>query len=208
MSARTIVNRRGDITIPDPPWAHALFGTTRFAWLWLIVRVYVGYQGLEAGWEKLSGGTWASGEPLKGFWTKAIAPDAPLIKVGWYHSFIQYMLDNQWYTFFAPLVMWGEILVGIGLILGALTGIAAFFGAFMNWNYIMAGTASTNGWLGVLAIFLIMAWKVAGWYGLDRWLLPLLGTPWQPGELANELSTHNDPPQRETAPERERAVGQ
>ena len=193
--------------IPDPPFAHALFSSTRFAWLWLIVRVYVGYTWLAAGWEKLSGGKWAGGEPLKGFWTKALAPDESPIAVGWYHNFIQYMLDNQWYTFFAQLVMWGELLVGVGLILGALTGIAAFFGAFMNWNYIMAGSASTNGWLGVLAIFLILAWKVAGWYGLDRWLLPLLGTPWRPGELTGALSSHSDPPQEQPVRGRERTVG-
>jgi hypothetical protein len=35
----------------------------------------------------------------------------------------------------------------------------------------------------VLTILLILAWKTAGWYGLDRWLLPLIGTPWQPGEV-------------------------
>ncbi len=42
----------------------------------------------------------------------------------------------------------------------------------------MAGAASTNGMLFAIAVVLILAWKVAGWYGLDRYLLPLLGTPW------------------------------
>ena len=42
----------------------------------------------------------------------------------------------------------------------------------------MAGSASTNGLLLMLAVLLVLAWKVAGWWGLDRWLLPLLGTPW------------------------------
>jgi thiosulfate dehydrogenase [quinone] large subunit len=74
-------------------------------------------------------------------------------------------------------------LIGIALILGAFTGIAAFFGAFMNWNFMMAGTASSNPLLFTAAILLILAWKVAGYYGLDRWLLPLLGTPWQRGTL-------------------------
>ena len=74
--------------------------------------------------------------------------------------------------------MWGEVLVGLALILGAFVGIAAFFGAAMNFNFIMAGAASTNGLLFVLAILLMLAWKVAGWYGFDRWLLPLIGTPW------------------------------
>ena len=30
-----------------------------------------------------------------------------------------------------------------------------------------------------LAVGLMLAWKVAGYYGLDRYLLPLLGTPWK-----------------------------
>src|SRR5262245_41653955 len=144
------VNRRGEIVVADPPFAHALFATTRFAWLWLIIRLYVGYEWLSAGWGKLSGGTWATGEPLKSFWENAAAvPEQgkPAIAVGWYRNFIQFMLDNGWYTWFASLVMWGELLIGIALILGALTGIAAFFGAFLNWNFIMAGTASTNAWI-------------------------------------------------------------
>jgi thiosulfate dehydrogenase [quinone] large subunit len=74
--------------------------------------------------------------------------------------------------------MYGELLVGIALILGAFTGIAAFAGSFMNWNFIMACTASTNGLMLTIAILLTLAWKVAGWYGLDRCLLTLLGTPW------------------------------
>jgi thiosulfate dehydrogenase [quinone] large subunit len=172
---------RGPVTIADPPLIHKLLSTTSFSWLWLIVRLYVGYKWISAGWEKLSGGTWASGEALKGFWTNAAklpADSKPPIAYDWYRAFIQYMLDNGWYTWFADVVMWGELLVGVALILGAFVGIAAFFGAFMNWNYIMAGSASTNGLLFTLAILLMMAWKVAGWYGLDRFLLPALGTPW------------------------------
>jgi thiosulfate dehydrogenase [quinone] large subunit len=59
-----------------------------------------------------------------------------------------------------------------------LTGIAAFFGVFMNLNYLLAGTVSVNPVLGFLGIFLVLAWRVAGYYGVDRYLLPLLGTPW------------------------------
>lgn len=66
----------------------------------------------------------------------------------------------------------------MGLILGALTGIAAFFGVLMNFNYLLAGTVSTNPILGFLGILLVLAWRIAGYWGLDRWLLPLLGTPW------------------------------
>jgi thiosulfate dehydrogenase [quinone] large subunit len=195
MADRRVVNTRGDIIVPDPPFAHVLFSTTRVAWLFLIIRLYVGYTWLAAGWGKFSGGTWVSGQALQGFWTKAVAPGSSPIAESWYRAVIQFMLNHGWYTWFAPLVMAGEILVGVALILGALTGIAALFGAFMNWNYIMAGTASTNGWLGLLAILLILAWKVAGWYGLDRWLLPLLGTPWYRGGRAKEQSLAPAPTQ-------------
>ena len=177
------INGKGDVTIPDPPFAHLVFSTTRFAWLFAIIRIYLGYQWVNASWHKLTGGGWIDGgTALKGFWTNAVKiPEtgkAP-IAYDWYRSFLQFMLDREWYTWFAPLVAYGEFLVGVGLILGAFVGIAAFFGAFLNWNFLMAGAASTNGMLFALAIVLILAWKVAGWYGLDRFLLPLLGTPWK-----------------------------
>ncbi|HET9918377.1 MAG TPA: hypothetical protein VFQ30_00950 [Ktedonobacteraceae bacterium] len=41
--------------IPEPPIARFLFADTRMAWLWLIVRLYVGYEWLTAGLEKLTG---------------------------------------------------------------------------------------------------------------------------------------------------------
>jgi thiosulfate dehydrogenase [quinone] large subunit len=186
MTENTIVDSTGEILIPDPPIAHALFSTTKFAWLWLILRIYLGSMWLTSGWGKINDEAWMTGEPLRGFWTNAVqvpAEGRPPIAFDWYRNFIQFMLDNGWYTWFAPLIAWGEVLIGIALILGALTGIAAFLGAFMNWNFIMAGAASTNGMLLTIAVVLVLAWKVAGWWGLDRWLLPMLGTPWHHGEM-------------------------
>lgn len=177
-----------NITVSDPPFAAALFGNTRWSWLWLIARMYIGYTWLSSGWGKLSNPGWVqTGEILKGFWLRAVAiPDAParpLISFDWYRTFIQMMLDSGSYTWFSKLVVAGEILVGIALILGVFTGIAAFSGSFMNWNFMMAGSASVNPMLFALSVLVILAWKTAGWWGLDRWLLPLLGTPWKPGRL-------------------------
>lgn len=96
---------------------------------------------------------------------------------GWYASFLEnVVLPNA--KLFSFMVAWGEVAVGLGLILGLLTGIAAFFGSFMNVSFLFAGTLSSNPLLFILATWLVLAWKVAGWYGLDRWALPLLGTPW------------------------------
>lgn len=173
--------------IIDPPFVSHLFGSTRWAWLWLIVRVYLGYVWLTGGLEKIENATWMSGTVLKGFWERAVvvpeAPARPLIGFAWYRSFIQGLLDGEAYVWFAQLVAYGELLVGIALILGMFAGIAAFFGGFMNWNYMMAGTASINPLMFPLSILLILAWKIAGYWGFDRWLLPLLGSPWQAGAL-------------------------
>lgn len=181
MSTQLPIGKQGEVIFPDPPIARWLFSSTYAAWIWLVVRLYVGWMWVSSGWGKVSGGEWASGEGLKGFWTNAVKmPETgkPPIAFGWYRDFIQFMLDRGYYTWFADLVMWGELLIGIALIVGAFVGLAAFFGAFMNWNFIMAGTASTNALLFALAVLLMLAWKVAGWYGLDRWLLPLIGAPW------------------------------
>src|SRR5680860_889112 len=124
------------------------------------------------------------GLALKGFWERLVAvPDEgrPAITYGWYRDFIQYMLDNEWYTWVAKLVAVGEVLIGVALILGLFTGIAAFLGALLNFNFMLAGTASTNPVLFIIALGLILAWKIAGYFGLDAYVLPRIGTPWKPG---------------------------
>ncbi len=174
-------------TIQDPPIAQALFGSTRWAWIWLILRVYVGYEWIMAGWGKLNNPAWTgakAGTALTGFINGALAKtggEHPDVQT-WYAWFLQHLvLPNA--ALWSRLVAWGEFLVGIALILGIFTGIAAFFGSFMNINYLMAGAVSTNPMLFVIATWLVLAWKVAGWWGLDRWILPALGTPWRPGYI-------------------------
>jgi thiosulfate dehydrogenase [quinone] large subunit len=177
--------------ITDPPIVQRMFSSTRWSWLWLIARLYIGYEWLTSGIGKLGNPAWMNGgEALKGFWTNAVripeAPARPPIAFDWYRQFLQAMLDAQSYTWFAKLIAVGETLIGIALIVGAFVGVAAFFGAFLNWNFMMAGSASTNPLMMVITILLILAWKNAGWLGLDRWLLPLLGTPWRPGRAFAE----------------------
>lgn len=171
----------------DPKFARILFSTTRFAWLWAIVRVWLGYKWIDASLHKIGEQAWTgNGLALKGFWERAVAlpqpPGRPAITYDWYRTFLQYMLDVQAYTWFAKIIAYGELLIGIALIVGAFVGIAAFFGAFMNINFMLAGAASTNPVLFTVAILLILAWKVAGYYGVDRYMLPALGTPWKPGK--------------------------
>ena len=192
---RNIISKNGRI-IEDPPLARLLFSDTRFAWVWAIIRILLGLSWLDAASHKLSSPAWMeTGEALKGFWTSALAiPDGGKSKIAfdWYRTFLQGMLDNGSYVWFAKLIAVGELLVGVALIIGAFVGIAAFFGALMNWNFIMAGSASTNGLLLVGAIVLILAWKVAGYYGADYFLLRYLGTPWR-GHKVDEVKETSVP---------------
>jgi thiosulfate dehydrogenase (quinone) large subunit len=174
---------RNNRIVEDPGFAKFLFSDTRASWIWLIARVWLGLQWIDAALHKVSDPAWVTtGAAIKGFWTNAVKiPEKgrPPIAFDWYRDFINYLLANEWYGFFGKLVAWGELLIGIALIVGAFVGVAAFFGAFMNWNFIMAGTASSNGLLLILAVLLIMAWKVAGYVGADFFLLRWLGVPWK-----------------------------
>lgn len=189
----TQVTYKEGIVIQDPPFARFLFSDTRMAAFWLVVRVFVGFQWLESGWGKLNNPAWMeTGAALKGFWERAVViPEGgrPPITFDWYRGFIEGLLSSESYVWFAKLIAVGETLIGIALIVGLFVGIAAFFGGFMNWNFIMAGTASSNALLGLLAVGLILAWKVAGFYGLDRWALPYIGTPWKTADIQTTQST-------------------
>jgi thiosulfate dehydrogenase [quinone] large subunit len=174
-----------EVEVEGPAFARFLFNNSRAGLFWLPIRLFVGFEWLEAGWHKVSGPGWLDGgSALAGFWTKAAAqPEggkAP-ITYEWYRDFINFLLAGHHETWFAPLIAFGELAVGVGLILGALTGVAAFFGAFMNMSFLLAGSASSNPIMFTFAVGLMLAWKVAGYYGIDRYLLPILGTPWRPG---------------------------
>jgi thiosulfate dehydrogenase (quinone) large subunit len=177
-----VLNRRKQI-VQDPPIAKFLFSDPRASVFWLIVRVYVGWQWIQAGIGKVGNPAWVeTGDAVRGFWTNAVAiPEVgrPAISFDWYRSFLQYLLNAEAYTWMAPLIAWGELLIGIALVLGVFTGISAFLGASLNWNFMMAGTASTNPVLFLLSIGLMLAWKVSGYIGLDYFLLSWLGTPWR-----------------------------
>jgi len=176
----------------DPGLIRAIFSNTWLAPLWLVARLYLGYQWLLAGSHKVWGeGRWIAvsgqdGLPLRSYWERAIAiPEQgrPAISYDWYRDFLTFMVNHEWYSWFSWVIALGEVTVGILLIVGAFAGLAALAGAFLNFNFMLAGSASINPVLFVIALLILFGWKVAGWIGVDRWLLPALGTPWQPGRV-------------------------
>lgn len=140
-----------------------------------ILRIYLGWKWLSSGWGKITGE-----EPFsaKGFLMGAV--NNPVIShdqvvYPTYVSFLENVaVPNA--GLFSFMVSWGEVLVGLGLVLGALTPWAAFFGVVMNFAFMFAGTMSSNPLMVLISMFILPAGYNAGRFGLDRWIFPFLGS--------------------------------
>lgn len=137
----------------------------------LLLRVYLGWMWLTAGWHKL-----VDGFDATGFLKNAVAN--PVMKGGEiiYPTFTKFIehFALPYVKVINFLIPVGEFLVGLGLILGALTTAAAFFGLLMNFMFLFAGTVSTNPWMVLIGGIIFMAGLNAGRFGVDYYLMPLL----------------------------------
>jgi thiosulfate dehydrogenase [quinone] large subunit len=171
-----------------------LRGSKYAAVILTLVRLYVGYQFLKAGWHKLTGD---KAFDASGFLKGAIAK--PVMESGTqdslYPNFVAFLqhfaLPNV--KLFNLIVPWGELFIGLGLILGVLTTTAVFFGMLMNFTFMLAGTVSSNPWLILLSIFIIIAGTNAGKFGADYYVLPYL-RQWFSKLRKHEGTGHNTKP--------------
>jgi thiosulfate dehydrogenase [quinone] large subunit len=139
----------------------------------LFLRLYLGYEWLTHGWQKLTAGFDAAGF-LNNAVTKPVIDKATNELVfPTFTAFVQnFALPNvKLINIMIPL---GEFLVCLGLMLVVLTTAAVFFGLLMNFMFMFAGTVSTNPWFILLGGILLMAGANAGKYGVDYYLMPLL----------------------------------
>jgi thiosulfate dehydrogenase (quinone) large subunit len=243
MSATEQTSSRGPVYIEEPAVARWLFGSSHASWIWLVARLWLGWEWLQSGWGKVFGGNitlrfWEWGEPeysltgdanvgwvassgdvavgdaVAGFASRAIeSADGPHPDVAydWYVTFLEWIRDTA-YPWMGPMVAIGELVIGVLLILGLFTGIAAALGAVLNFSFVFAGSAGVNPAMILVSFLLILAWRNAGWIGLDRWVLPALGTPWHRGKLLKRESDRPDvdsaevsgPPDPDVPPERPR----
>jgi thiosulfate dehydrogenase [quinone] large subunit len=172
--------------LPEPVISRFFLASRGASAVWFVVRMNVGSLWLLAGWEKVSSPSlWGtSGKALSGFVAGALAKSSgrnPDVQ-GWYAWFLQHIVAHTT-PLFSFLVTFGEFAVGAAVLLGVLTGIAAGFGVLLNLDYLLAGAVSINPVLGMFGLLLVLSWRVCGWIGGDRWLLPALGLPWKPGTL-------------------------
>lgn len=184
--ATPTVRRSQQPLVETWPFARALFAQRNpvSGVLWLVVRVLLGWQWLESGIGKLQDYEgWRSGAAVQGFAERALASmegEHPAVirgTFGWNEAWLRYVADSG-YSWIGPAVPYLEVAVGALLVLGLFTGIAATLGLLLNLSFLFAGTAGVNPAFALASAAIIAAWRVAGFYGLDYWVLPLVGVPW------------------------------
>lgn len=154
------------------------------------------------GWVRAQGDV-GVGDAVAGFAARAVENSQgahPAVAYDWYVSFLEWIRDTA-YPWFGPMVAIGELVIGVLLIVGLFTGIAAALGAVLNFSFVFAGSAGVNPAMILVSILIVLAWRNAGWWGLDRWVLKWLGTPWQRGTLRLGRDRHD--PAETTGLERE-----
>ncbi|NBI28957.1 DoxX family protein [Chengkuizengella marina] len=136
--------------------------------VFLFFRLYLGWEWLTAGWDKINGDFDASGY-LKGAVGKATG-EHPAVQTWWANFLEGFAIPNV--GLFNFLVAWGEFLVGLALLLGIFTTFAALMGIVMNFAFLLSGTTSTNPQMVILTIFILVAGANAGKIGLDYYVVP------------------------------------
>jgi thiosulfate dehydrogenase (quinone) large subunit len=160
------------------PFADWLFRSRAASVLWLAVRLVLGYWWLNAGYQKIWGSEKAAfwfggGAGVKGFATAGVVGSATGksgASYGWWAGFLHnFVIPNA--SWIAKLIALGELAVGIALVLGLFTGLAALGGLTLNMTYMFTGSAGVNPAYMILEVPLILAWRNAGYLGLDRYAL-------------------------------------
>ena len=164
--------------------------------LWLAVRLWLGYEWFNAGYQKIWGSEKAAfwfgnGAAVKGFATAGVVGSASGkggASYGWWAGFLHnFVVPNA--SWIGRLISVGELLIGVALILGLLTGVAAFAGLLLNLIYMFSGSAGVNPMYAIAGLFLVLAWRNAGWFGLDRFVLR--STTWTRNRrIAGANATH------------------
>jgi thiosulfate dehydrogenase [quinone] large subunit len=168
-------------------WTRALFAerNTVSGTIWLVVRLLLGWNWISGSVEKFGSYSsgWADGSVVQGFAKGGLAqmtgahPSVIGGTFGWNKAWLTWVADTG-YRFIGPIIPFLELTVGVLLVLGLFTGLGAALGLVMNLSFLFAGSDGVNPVYAVAALAIIAAWRVAGYYGLDRWVLPTVGVPW------------------------------
>lgn len=136
------------------------------AWFVLALRLVIGFAFLYSGVEKLVGGFDAQGYLVNVAGTNGNPLEGMFLWMG----------QTPWFVDFVNVaVPWGEAAIGLGITVGLLTRLAAFFGAFMmlmfyfgNWN--LAHGPINSDFMYMLVFLSVAAFGAGRILGLDDYV--------------------------------------
>jgi thiosulfate dehydrogenase [quinone] large subunit len=132
---------------------------------WLAVRVWVGCMWIQAGWSKVFGAEnpyflHNNGAGVAGFAGHGAAA------YSWWGSVMHsFVVPNA--SWIAVVVAFGELAIGLGLVVGFLTRTAAVCSLLLLFTYIMSGTASVCAFYALCALIVLATWRTSTWIGVD-----------------------------------------
>jgi thiosulfate dehydrogenase (quinone) large subunit len=132
---------------------------------WTAMRVWLGVMWIQAGVAKLWGAENSAflhnnGAGVAGF----AAHGAPAYS--WWGTFLHgFVVPNSGWI--GILVAVGEFGIGIALVLGLFTRIAALGSLALLFTYVMSGTASVCAFYALFAIVILATWRTSSWIGVD-----------------------------------------
>jgi thiosulfate dehydrogenase [quinone] large subunit len=153
-----------------------------------VLRVVVGAWFLKAVWTKLAVEfLWGVAPYLAvsprflSFHPKRVGEFAAGNPIGWYKDFLDGIVLPHSRTF-ATLQAYGEAAVGLGLVLGFFTGLAALVGLVLSLNYGLASQWMSFGQQGfhvllMTAMVILLASRAGRAWGIDGWVLARRGGP-------------------------------
>jgi thiosulfate dehydrogenase [quinone] large subunit len=143
----------------------ALKASKLAALAWTAMRVWLGVMWIQAGSAKLWGAEAAgflhnNGAGVAGF----AAHGTPAYS--WWGSFLHsFVVPNA--GAIGVLVAVGEFAIGVALVAGLFTRIAARGSLALLFTYVMSGTASVCAFYAAIAIVILVMWRTASWIGAD-----------------------------------------
>ena len=135
------------------------------ALVWTAMRVWLGVMWIQAGSAKLWGAEAAGflhngGAGVAGF----AAHGTPAYS--WWGSFLHgFVVPNA-----GRSASWwpsAEFAIGVALVSGLFTRVAALGSLALLFTYVMSGTASVCAFYGLFAIVILVMWRTSSWIGID-----------------------------------------
>lgn len=132
---------------------------------WTAMRVWLGIMWIQAGSDKL----WGAENPEflhdNGAGVAGFAAHGVPAYTWWGSLLHNFVVPNA--DWIAILIAVAEFAIGIALVAGCFTRLAALGSLALLFTYVMSGTASVSAVYALFAVVILATWRTSSWIGVD-----------------------------------------